>query len=77
MFFSFSSSAKGQTKQTTPPIEALKLGKKKRESSKLNHYIISPRVIIKAIIKHVTLQILEVSRLVLSLLISTRIVSTI
>jgi len=29
---------------------SLKLGKKRRESSKRNHYIISPRVIIKAII---------------------------
>jgi len=29
---------------------ALKLGKKRRESSKRNYYIISPRVIIKAII---------------------------
>jgi len=28
----------------------LKLGKKRRESSKRNYYIISPRVIIKAII---------------------------
>ena len=29
---------------------SLKLGKKRRESSKRNYYIISPRVIIKAII---------------------------
>jgi len=29
---------------------SLKLGKKRRESSKHNYYIISPRVIIKAII---------------------------
>jgi len=29
---------------------SLKLGKKRRESSKLNYYIISPRVIIKAIV---------------------------
>jgi len=46
MFFSFSSSAKGQTTQTTPLID---VGKKRRESSKRNYYIISPRVIIKAI----------------------------
>jgi len=31
----------------------LKLGKKRRESSKRNYYIISPRVIIKAIIINV------------------------
>jgi len=32
----------------------LKLGKKRRESSKRNYYIISPRVIIKAIINILT-----------------------
>jgi len=29
---------------------SMKLGKKRRESSKINYYIVSPRVIIKAII---------------------------
>jgi len=33
---------------------SLKLGKKRRESSKRNYYIISPRVIIKAIIIRAT-----------------------
>jgi len=56
MFFSFSSSAKGQTTQTTPltmwsnATHFVKLSKKTRESSKRNYYIISPRVIMKAII---------------------------
>jgi len=36
----------GQRKQR----HSLKLGKKRRESSKRNYYIISPKVIIKAII---------------------------
>jgi len=34
---------------------SLKLGKKRRESSKRNYYIISPRVIIKAIIIRILL----------------------
>jgi len=44
MFFSFSSSAKGQTTQTTP---LMKLGKKRRESSKRNY---SARVIMETTI---------------------------
>ena len=35
---------KGQTTQTTP-LTVLELGKKNRESSKRNYYIISSRVI--------------------------------
>jgi len=50
MFFSFSSSAKGQTTLANNATHYLKLGKKRRESSKRNYYIISPGVIIKAII---------------------------
>jgi len=46
MFFSFPSSAKGQRKQR----HSLKLGKKRQENSLCNYYIISPRVMIKAII---------------------------
>jgi len=42
----FSSFSHKQRKQR----HYLKLGKKRRESSKRNYYIISPRVIIKAII---------------------------
>jgi len=53
MFFSFSSSAKGQTRKQR---HSLKLGKKRRESSKGNYYIISPRVIIKATIIITTLE---------------------
>jgi len=49
MFFRFSSSANGQTMQTQQR-HSLKLGRKRRESFKRNYYIISPKVIIKAII---------------------------
>jgi len=47
MFSSFSSSAKGQQRKQ---LHSLKLGQKRRESSKRNYYISSPRVVIKAII---------------------------
>ena len=38
------------TNSTNNATQYVKLGKKKRESSKRNYYIISPRVIIKAIV---------------------------
>jgi len=38
------------TKNANNATHYVKLGKKRRESSKRNYYIISPRVIIKAII---------------------------
>ena len=47
--FSFSSPAK-RTNNANNASHYVKLGKKRRESSKHNYYIISPRVIIKAII---------------------------
>jgi len=47
MFFSFSLSAKGQTMQTTPLIEARQ---ERQEISKRNFYIITPKVIIKTIL---------------------------
>ena len=49
MFFSFSSPANKTNNATNAP-HYVKLGKKRRENSKRNCYIISPRVIIKAII---------------------------
>jgi len=47
MFFSFHHPQKDKQRKQR---HSLKLGKKRRESSKRNYYIISPRVIIKAII---------------------------
>jgi len=51
MFSSFSSSAKLGTNNVNNATHYVKLGKKRRKSSKHNYYIISPRVIIKAIIR--------------------------
>ena len=45
-FFTF----KRKTNHANNATHCVKLGKKKRESSERNYYIISPRVIIKAII---------------------------
>jgi len=47
MFFSFHHLQKDKQRKQR---HSLKLGKKRRESSKCNYYIISPRVIIKTII---------------------------
>ena len=49
IFFHFSSPAK-RTNNANNATHYVKLGKKRRESSKRNYYIISPEVIIKAII---------------------------
>ena len=47
--FGFSSPAK-RTNNADNATHHVKIGEKKRESSKRNYYFISPRVIIKAII---------------------------